>query len=264
MGLPPAPLGGFPPLWRAAARRFEGGRTLRPGEAGSVSAWSLGYRMPQPSLLRRCVACLLLSSTVAGAWAQSVALTGVSGTRALVVVDGTAPKFLSAGQTHQGVKLLGVAGDTATVDVGGRQHTLRVGEAPVSIGSSASAGGTGERVVLTADGRGHFVAGGQINGQSVRFLIDTGATNIILGEADARRINLPFDKGQKVGVSTANGQAVGHMLRLQSVRLGDVQVYDVAAIVLPQAMPYVLLGNSFLTRFQMLRQNDQLTLQKRF
>src|SRR5690554_7280737 len=58
-----------------SARRFEGGRTLRPGEAGSVSAWSLGYRMPQPSLLRRCVACLLLSSTVAGAWAQSVALT---------------------------------------------------------------------------------------------------------------------------------------------------------------------------------------------
>jgi len=229
-----------------------------------VGAWGLGHLVLRPPLLRLCAACLLLSTTVNGAWAQSVALTGVSGTRALVVVNGTAPKFLSAGQAHQGVTLLGVAGDTATVDVGGHQHTLRVGEAPVSIGSSASASGTGKRVVLTADGRGHFVASGQINGQSVRFLIDTGATNIILGEADARRINLPFDQGQKVGVSTANGRAVGHMLRLQSVRLGDVQVYDVAAIVLPQAMPYVLLGNSFLTRFQMLRQNDQLTLERRY
>ncbi|MFA5682634.1 MAG: TIGR02281 family clan AA aspartic protease [Hydrogenophaga sp.] len=232
-----------------------------------MGAWSLAHLGPRRLLLLlrlRLALIIALVSTASFSWAQSVALSGVSGTRALVVVDGTAPKFLSAGQAYQGVTLLGVAGDTATVDVGGRQHTLRVGEAPVSIGSSASAGGTGERVVLTADGRGHFVAGGQINGQSVRFLIDTGATNIILGEADARRINLPFDKGQKVGVSTANGQAVGHMLRLQSVRLGDVQVYDVAAIVLPQTMPYVLLGNSFLTRFQMLRQNDQLTLEKRF
>ena len=87
---------------------------------------------------------------------------------------------------------------------------------------------------------------------------------MILSEADAKRINLAFDKGQRVGVSTANGQVVGHMLRLQSVKLGDVQVYDVPAIVLPQAMPFVLLGNSFLTRFQMLRQNDQLTLERRY
>ncbi len=206
----------------------------------------------------------LASAFFSSAWAQSVALTGVSGTRALVVVDGAAPKFLSAGQAHQGVKLLGIEGDTATVEVGGGRRTLRVGEAPVSVGSGTSGGGAGQRVVLTADGQGHFVTGGLINGRSVQFLVDTGATNVILSETDARRINLPFDKGQKVGVSTANGQVIGHMLRLQSVRLGDVQVYDVAAIVLPQPMPYVLLGNSFLTRFQMLRQNDQLTLERRY
>ena len=54
------------------------------------------------------------------------------------------------------------------------------------------------------------------------------------------------------------------VIRLIQVRVGDVLVYDVAAIVLPQAMPYVLLGNSFLTRFQMQRTNDQLTLEKRW
>ena len=96
--------------------------------------------------------------------------------------------------------------------------------------------------------------------QGVPVIVNIGG----MSEADAKRINLAFDKGQRVGVSTANGQVVGHMLRLQSVKLGDVQVYDVPAIVLPQAMPFVLLGNSFLTRFQMLRQNDQLTLERRY
>lgn len=211
------------------------------------------------------LALILLSATYASAWAQSVALSGVAGGKALVVIDGAAPRFLSAGQSHQGVRVVSVQGESATVEVGGQKRLLRVGEAPVSVGSSGpSADGAGQRIVLTADGQGHFMSSGLINGKTVQFMVDTGATNVILSEADAKRINLAFDKGQRVGVSTANGQVVGHMLRLQSVKLGDVQVYDVPAIVLPQAMPFVLLGNSFLTRFQMLRQNDQLTLERRY
>lgn len=211
------------------------------------------------------LALILLSATCASAWAQSVALSGVAGGKALVVIDGAAPRFLSAGQSHQGVRLVSVQGESATVEVSGQKRLLRVGEAPVSVGSSGPSGdGAGQRIVLTADGQGHFMSSGLINGKTVQFMVDTGATNVILSEADAKRINLAFDKGQRVGVSTANGQVVGHMLRLQSVKLGDVQVYDVPAIVLPQAMPFVLLGNSFLTRFQMLRQNDQLTLERRY
>ncbi len=238
-------------LWHAS----HAGRVNGPGQQGP-DAW--------PARWRTSVLFASLIATVSGALAQSVALTGVSGSRALVVVDGSAPKFLSEGQTHQGVKLLGVKGDTATVELDGARHTLRVGEAPVSVGRGAPGDAGGQRVVLTADGRGHFISGGLINGRPVQFLVDTGATTIILGEEDARRINLPVEQGSKVGVRTANGAVTGHSLRLQSVKLGDVQVHDVAAIVLPQAMPYVLLGNSFLTRFQMQRQNDQLTLERRY
>jgi aspartyl protease family protein len=52
--------------------------------------------------------------------------------------------------------------------------------------------------------------------------------------------------------------------RLASVRVGDVEVFDVEAVVLQQPMPYVLLGNSFLNRFQMRRDNVQLTLERRY
>jgi aspartyl protease family protein len=215
--------------------------------------------------MRRSLLCsaLWLGLTSGGSLAQSIALSGVAGTKALVVIDAAAPKFLNTGQTHQGVKLLSVQGETAVVEIDGQRQTLRVGDAPVSVGQRAQNPGS-QRIVLTADSQGHFMPPGQINGRPVQFMVYTGATLVILSESDAKRINLKYEQGQKVRVSTANGGAVGYQVRLDSVKVGDAQVYAVPAIVLPQAMPYVLLGNSFLTRFQMQRQNDQLTLERRY
>ena len=215
--------------------------------------------------MRRSLLCsaLWLGLTSGSSLAQSIALSGVAGTKALVVIDAAAPKFLNTGQTHQGVKLLSVQGETAVVEIDGQRQTLRVGDAPVSVGQRAQNPGS-QRIVLTADSQGHFMPPGQINGRAVQFMVDTGATLVILSESDAKRINLKYEQGQKVRVSTANGGAVGYQVKLDSVKLGDAQVYAVPAIVLPQAMPYVLLGNSFLTRFQMQRQNDQLTLERRY
>lgn len=216
-----------------------------------------------PVLPRALLTAVLAVAPWTGAGAQQVAIGGVSGSRALLIVDGGAPRFVATGQTHQGVKLLKVDGDTATVEIEGQRRTLRVGEAPVSVGSGGAPQGSG-RVVMTADGRGHFTPAGQINGRSVQFIVDTGATEVILSEVEARRINLDFARGQKVSVSTANGVVAGHRVQLDTVRVGEAQVFGVSAIVLPQPMPAVLLGNSFLNRFQMQRTNDQLTLERRY
>ncbi len=195
--------------------------------------------------------------------AQQVALSGVAGGRALVTIDAAAPRFLSPGQAHQGVKLLSVQGEAAVIEVNGQRQTLRVGEAPVSQGQSKTDAGA-KRVVLTADSQGHFMPPGQINGRQVQFMVDTGASTVALSAADAKRIGLNYESGTKVNVSTANGNIVGYRVQLDSVRVGDAQVFGVTAIVVPQSMPFVLLGNSFLTRFQMQRTNDQLTLDKRY
>jgi aspartyl protease family protein len=131
------------------------------------------------------------------------------------------------------------------------------------VGKGISGGGA-QRVVLTADPSGHFLPDGQINGKTVKFMVDTGATTIALGAAEARRINLKYDQGRPVRMSTANGISTGYLIRLESVRVGDVVAYDVDAVISPQSMPFVLLGNSFLNRFQMQKTNDQMTLEKRF
>ena len=195
--------------------------------------------------------------------AQQVSLVGISGERALVVIDQSPPRFLAPGQTHGVVKLLQIDGQQAKVEIGGKPAVLVVGEAPVSVGGGAVGSG-GKRVVLTADSRGHFMTPGVINGKTVQFMVDTGATSIILGQAEATRIGLNVAQAEKIQVSTANGVVHGQQFKLATVRLGDVEVRDVTAVVLPQPMPYVLLGNSFLTRFQMKRENDQMTLEKRF
>jgi len=205
----------------------------------------------------------LLLAPGGAAMAQSVTLTGTIGNRAILIVDGGAPRTVAPGETLQGVRLLGLqGGDQATVEAGGKRLVLRMDQ-PVSIGGAARSAG-GSRIVLPVDGRGHFMTQGTINGRTVNFMLDTGATSVALSSADAQRIGLDYSKGQPVQVSTANGVTLGHRVKLASVRVGDVEVYDVDAVVSPQSMPFVLLGNSFIGRFSMRRDADQMVLEKRF
>ena len=198
-----------------------------------------------------------------GAQAQAVALTGVLGSKALLVVDGGAPKVVAPGETYQGVKVISTQGDNAVLEIGGQRQTVRVGGSPVSVGTPLGPG-TGAKIVLSAASDGHFVTQGTINSRPVQFLVDTGATTIGIGVSDAERIGLAYKQGQPVQVATANGVARGWKIQLASVRLNDVEVQNVEAVITPFAMPYVLLGNSYLTRFQMTRTNDRMVLEKRF
>lgn len=205
---------------------------------------------------------MLLAAACGFAQAQSVMLTGTIGSRAILIVDGSAPKTVAVGETFQGVKLLSLTAEQATVEAGGKRVALRMDQ-PVSIGGSGGGAG-GSRIVLPVSSGGHFLAQGTINGRSVGFMLDTGATAVALSAADAQRIGLDYSKGRPVSVNTANGVAQGWRVRLNSVRVGDVEVYDVEAIVSQQPMPYVLLGNSFISRFSMRRDADQMVLEKRF
>jgi len=205
---------------------------------------------------------LLLAMAAGAAQAESVMLTGTIGNRAILVVDGGAPRTVAAGDKLGSVKVVSVQGDQAVVEVGGQRSTLRMDQ-PVSVGGGGG-GANGSRIVLPANSGGHFLTLGAINGRSVNFMVDTGATLVAISAADALRIGLDYKKARPVQVSTANGVAQAYRVRLNTVRVGDVEVYDVDAIVSEQPMPYVLLGNSFINRFSMQRDGDQMVLQKRY
>ena len=200
------------------------------------------------------------------AFAQSVALQGMMGNRALLIVDGKPPRMVAPGDSYEGVRVLSTAGQEATVDIAGRKIVLRVGDAPASVGGGgARAGGSGDKVVLASASGGHFFAPGAINGQAVNFLVDTGATFVSFSVMQAQRMGIDFRKhGQPVRMGTANGSTPAWRLKLDSVRVGDVELFGVDAVVVPSDMPYVLLGNSFLSRFQVTQGGGSMVLERRY
>lgn len=207
---------------------------------------------------------VLLALGAAGAAAQSVSLQGMLGRKALLIVDGNAPRSVAPGETYKGVKVLSTTGDEAVVEIEGQRRTLRLGESPASVGESGGGESHGSRIVIPVGSGGHFVTQGAINGRAVQFMVDTGATGIGMSVADAERIGLNYRSGRPLQVHTANGVTRGWLVKLSAVRIGDVEVHDVDAAVSPGAMPYVLLGNTFLSRFEMTRRNDQMILERRY
>jgi aspartyl protease family protein len=114
-------------------------------------------------------------------------------------------------------------------------------------------------VVLQRNRMGHYVAGGRINGESVTFLVDTGATAVALPVALAERLELPLLPG---GMSkTANGLVRTWTTRLDSVDVAGLTARNVRAVVMPN-MPgdEVLLGMNYLKRFELIQRGDTLTL----
>jgi aspartyl protease family protein len=213
--------------------------------------------------VKRALAATLACLSLAAA-AQSVALQGMLGSKALLIVDGSPPRSVGVGESHKGVTVLSTLGDQAVVEIGGKRHTLRVGDAPASVGGGGAGPTAGNKIVIPAGSGGHFVTQGSINGHAVQFVVDTGATSVAMSMAEAQRLGIDYRKGERGLVSTANGTTPMYKVKLASVRIGDVEIREVDASVLPAAMPVILLGNSFLTRFQMKRENDMLVLERRY
>lgn len=211
--------------------------------------------------MRRAALALSLLLAALPVAAQQVSLNGRMGDdAALLVIDGKV-RTLRVGQSHGGVKLVQVGDQQAQIEVGGQRLNLRLGADPVA--TKASSHGP-QRIVLRAGSGGHFMAEGSINGAAALFMVDTGATAVSLSIADAERMGINYRNGRPVQMQTANGVIVGYLVVLDRVRIGSVEIGGVAATVAERDMPYVLLGNSFLSRFQMKRENDLMTLERRF
>jgi len=200
------------------------------------------------------------------ALAADVNLNGIIGTKALLVIDGAKPRWLSAGETSpEGIKLMSIGADSAVFELSGQRQTIKLGQSErLAVGSAASPS-AGKSVTLIADGRGHFVTTGQINGSSVRFLVDTGASYISLASGEAKRLGISYLEGQRASMSTANGVVPTYKVKLDEVRLGDVTLNNVDGMVhADNSLPVVLLGMSFLNRMEMKRDGEKMVLTKRY
>jgi aspartyl protease family protein len=204
--------------------------------------------------------CLLVYSPW-GAAASSVSVNGVFGEKALIAIGNSPAKVMAVGDNIQGVRLLSVRGQQIVIEQDGKRRTLEVG-----FGSQPSGVlETQAEAVITADGRGHFLASGMVNSHPVRFLVDTGASAVVLPRSIATSAGVVLAGAKTVVIGTANGNARASKVLLNTIRVGNVSLNLVEAIVLDDAQLKVpLLGMSFLKRTNMKNEGDRLTLSQRY
>jgi aspartyl protease family protein len=203
-----------------------------------------------------CAVALALAQHAA---ATEVGVVGLFPGKAVLVIDGGTPRTLEVGAKSGDVRLIAVEANLAVVEVAGKRQRIGIGEQVYS----AAAGGPAV-ISLNADARGHFMTTGTINGAAARFMVDTGATLVAMGAGDARRANIDYAKGESGTMMTANGPLRVWRVSINALRIGDVLLNGVDAVVQEQDMPMVLLGMSFLNRMEMQRSGETMTLRRRF
>ena len=182
--------------------------------------------------------------------------------RAVLSIDGQR-RILNAGQrSPEGVRLIAADSKRARLEVAGKVLELGLND---RVGSNYTAPAEGRSVKLIEAVDGQFYVDGTINGGSIRFLVDTGATTIALNSREAERLGLmALVNGQAMSVETASGSASARALRLRNVQAQSIELHDVETVVIDGDFPTIaLLGQSFLRRLKMTRAGPLLELNQR-
>lgn len=204
---------------------------------------------------------ILLNSQIAWTQALDIMVVGLFSGQAVVEVNGQQHLLKAGKATPEGVKLISATSNEAVMEVNGKQQTFQLGN---RISSNFSAALAQPQVSLWSN-NGMYLTTGTVNGYSVDFLVDTGATSIALNAATARRLGIDFYRGQQIGIRTASGKGLAYRVTLDYVQLDEIKLYNVDAVVLDGAEPSpALLGMSFLGQLDMQHNGERLDLQQKY
>ena len=212
---------------------------------------------------KRVLICLTALLTAPALAATQLNVVGLFNGKAVVAINGSAPQTISAGQTKSGVKLISADSESATFLVEGKQQTLKMGQAASVAGASGPANNS--PVSLYADQAGHFFGNLSINGASLKYVVDTGATTVALNSGDAKFAKIDYEKGERIIMSTANGEVSAYLVKLNTLKIGTIILNNVEATVNEGGSPpVVLLGMTALNHLDMKRDNSIMTLSKKY
>ena len=204
------------------------------------------------------VACVL---NVAQA-APDVRVVGLFSDRAVVLIDGR-QHVLTAGQSGQGgVRLLAADSESALLEIGGREVEARLDGRVSARKRTAEV----QEVQVWRNNAGMYTTVGSINGLTVSFLVDTGATQVALNADEARRLGIDFRvSGTPTTVGTASGVARAWAVTLDIVKVGSLELRNVGAVVLEGNNPQqALLGMTYLGRLEIDNDGRLMTLRKKY
>ena len=209
------------------------------------------------------VALLLTLLTAETSWAvDQITVEALFPGRAMVSVDGQRRLLKLNKPSPEGLLLISADSKEAVIELDGERQTYPLGS-HVSTRYSQP-----EQVSakIWRDETGSYTTVGSINGRTVDFLVDTGASAVAMHAVDAKRLGIPYRlEGDPIYVSTANGTAPAYQVTLDRVQVGNITLSRVRGFVIDTpGSGRILLGMSFLGRVKMEDQGAVLMLHKKF
>lgn len=192
----------------------------------------------------------------------NVRVEGLFKGAAVLNIDGQQVMLREGKTGPSGVKLVSATSRVAVVEIDGKRHELSL---HMAIGGQFQEAEL-KQVVIRKNDSDQYLVNGSINGQSVKFLVDTGATTVAMNEMDARRLGLQYRiNGKESQVVTASGVSKSWSVRLDAVKVGEIQVSNVDAMVVQGGYPsQVLLGMTYLNHVKLQEHNSVMMLEKKY
>ncbi len=210
---------------------------------------------------RRILATVFIFVTFS-AQAMDVHVYGLFQNMAILEVNGKQRKLRVGETSPEGIKLISANSEEAVLDIKGKQHRHALGTR-----FSASVVTNNERKgeARIWPQKGMYIIPGSINQQPVQFMVDTGASWVAMNANTARRLGINFRyEGQQGVAGTAAGKVAVYVVKLQSVRIGEIELQNVeGAVIDAPADNQVLLGASFLNRIDLLREGQMMLLREK-
>lgn len=204
---------------------------------------------------------ILLNTSLAWSKDLSVVVVGLFKNQAVVKINHE-QRLLKIGKTSpEGVTLVSANSKKAVIEIEGVKRTYRLGEHISSSFSSTTA----QVEVNLWPTNGMYHTTGVVNGYTVDFVVDTGASAIALNAETAQRVGLDYLEAKKIGIKTASGTEIGYEVNLESVQIGDITLNDVKAMVLDGEEPErALLGMTFLNQLEIIQTGEKMNLKKKY
>ncbi|MCU7893240.1 MAG: TIGR02281 family clan AA aspartic protease [Candidatus Thiodiazotropha sp. (ex Ustalcina ferruginea)] len=182
--------------------------------------------------------------------------------KAMVSVDGVRRLLKLNQPSPEGLRLISATSKEAVIELNGERQTYPLG------GHITTRFSKPEQLTAKVwrDQAGAYTTVGTINGLTVNFLVDTGATAVAMHANQAKRLGISYRlEGNPIYVSTANGTTPAYDVTLDRVQVGDITLRNIRGFVIDSNGPgRVLLGMSFLNRVKMEDQGSVLVLEQRF
>jgi aspartyl protease family protein len=197
---------------------------------------------------------------------ENITINGLFKDKVVVTIDGKQQILKKNKLTPEGVKLIKSNSKEATIEIDGISKVFsldeKIGNTFKTTSDDKNTISIRKKVTIKGDANGMYLTKGQINGKTVEFLVDTGATYVSMSSDLAKQLKIKYEKGNKIQLETAKGMSVAYGVKLKKVKVGDIELYSVLGVVSDDMTGITLLGMSFLGKLDMKREGKYMVLEK--